>query len=227
VTRVRAGITSTWTQPSVRLAPESSLDVLLLALIEGCPIGTLQCSKNPAFEIPALVSVSGGSSAECSRGIQWQWALYLLGALLTSAEGIVPFCRWNQLYGELHNRKPNTTSGESCNSPLVLSSLPLRMRAFLPGLLFAIPRSVQGYALPGACSGICTNTHDPSIITRNGVYYRFSTGGRIAIHTAPSIAGPWSYKGPLLPKGSMVNLRGNQDLWVCPGTESRQESTEF
>jgi len=73
---------------------------------------------------------------------------------------------------------------------------------------------VRAYALPGPCSGICTNTHDPSIISRNGVYYRFSTGGRIAIHTAPNIAGPWTYKGPLLPKGSSISLRGNQDLWV-------------
>ncbi|KAK4448758.1 putative arabinan endo-1,5-alpha-L-arabinosidase A [Podospora aff. communis PSN243] len=88
------------------------------------------------------------------------------------------------------------------------------MKAFLPYLLFAVPQSIHSYALPGACSGICTNTHDPSVIIRNGTYFRFSTGGRIAIHTAPSIAGPWTYKGPLLPKGSMINLRGNQDLWA-------------
>jgi arabinan endo-1,5-alpha-L-arabinosidase len=96
------------------------------------------------------------------------------------------------------------------------------MRLFL--CLSAVVCIAHSYALPGPCSGICTNTHDPSIITRNGTYYRFSTGGRIAIHTAPSISGPWTYKGPLLPKGSMINLRGNQDLWVCPKTEFKEGS---
>jgi len=72
----------------------------------------------------------------------------------------------------------------------------------------------SGYALPGACSGICTNTHDPSIIVRDGVYHRFSTGGRVAVHTAPNITGPWTYKGPALPNGSIINMAGRQDLWV-------------
>lgn len=74
---------------------------------------------------------------------------------------------------------------------------------------------VSGYANPGACSGTCTNTHDPSIIRRSdGTYFRFSTGGKIAVHTAPDITGPWTYKGAALPSGSKINLAGNQDLWV-------------
>lgn len=75
------------------------------------------------------------------------------------------------------------------------------------------------YALPEACSGVCNNSHDPSIIRRNdGTYFRFSTGGKIAIHTAPSLTGPWAYQGAALPSGSSINLAGNQDLWVCiPG----------
>ncbi|KAI0896184.1 glycoside hydrolase family 43 protein [Annulohypoxylon nitens] len=74
---------------------------------------------------------------------------------------------------------------------------------------------VSGYANPGACSGTCTNTHDPSIIRRSdGTYFRFSTGGKIAVHTAPDITGPWTYKGAALPSGSKINLAGNQDLWA-------------
>ncbi|KAK3377638.1 glycosyl hydrolase [Podospora didyma] len=71
------------------------------------------------------------------------------------------------------------------------------------------------FSLPEACTGICTNSHDPSIIVRpDGTYFRFSTGGRIATHTAPAITGPWKYQGPALPNGSTIKLRGNQDLWA-------------
>ncbi|KAI1097787.1 glycoside hydrolase family 43 protein [Jackrogersella minutella] len=74
---------------------------------------------------------------------------------------------------------------------------------------------VFGYSNPEACSGTCTNTHDPSIIRRSdGTYFRFSTGGKIAVHTAPDISGPWTYKGAALPSGSIIDLDGNQDLWA-------------
>ncbi|KAI1086809.1 glycoside hydrolase family 43 protein [Rostrohypoxylon terebratum] len=85
------------------------------------------------------------------------------------------------------------------------------------GLLGLLPllAVVSGYANPGACSGTCTNTHDPSIIRRSdGTYFRFSTGGKIAVHTAPDITGPWTYRGAALPSGSKINLAGNQDLWA-------------
>ncbi|KAH6845847.1 glycosyl hydrolase [Chaetomium sp. MPI-CAGE-AT-0009] len=83
------------------------------------------------------------------------------------------------------------------------------------GAVALLPRLVSAYALPEACSGVCNNSHDPSIIRRaDGTYFRFSTGGRIAIHTAPSLAGPWTYKGAALPGGSSINLPGNQDLWA-------------
>jgi len=76
--------------------------------------------------------------------------------------------------------------------------------------------TVFAYANPGACSGVCTNAHDPSIIRRqsDGTYFRFSTGNKIAIHTAPSISGPWTYKCAMLPSGSSIQLAGNQDLWA-------------
>jgi len=81
-------------------------------------------------------------------------------------------------------------------------------------------------ALPKACTGVCTNSHDPAVIARpDGTYFRFSTGGRIAVHTAPDLTGPWTYRGAALPKGSTINLRGNQDLWVCSPTLSSPLNT--
>jgi arabinan endo-1,5-alpha-L-arabinosidase len=78
-----------------------------------------------------------------------------------------------------------------------------------------LPSLASAYALPEACSGVCVNSHDPSIIRRSdGTYFRFSTGGKIAVHTAPALTGPWTYKGAALPSGSSINLPGNQDLWV-------------
>jgi arabinan endo-1,5-alpha-L-arabinosidase len=74
---------------------------------------------------------------------------------------------------------------------------------------------VDAYARPKMCTGTCTNAHDPSIIRRDdGTYFRFSTGGRIAIHTAPALTGPWTYKGAAVPARSIINLNGRNDLWV-------------
>jgi arabinan endo-1,5-alpha-L-arabinosidase len=76
--------------------------------------------------------------------------------------------------------------------------------------------AVSAYANPQTCSGVCNNAHDPSIIRRqsDGTYFRFSTGNKIAIHTAPSLSGPWTYKCAMLPSGSSIQLAGNQDLWA-------------
>ena len=75
--------------------------------------------------------------------------------------------------------------------------------------------SVSAYANPGACSGSC-QVHDPALIQRSsdGTYFRFSTGNKIQIATAPAIQGPWTVKGSALPSGSEINLAGNQDLWA-------------
>lgn len=90
------------------------------------------------------------------------------------------------------------------------------MRYSLVASLLSAVTAVYGYAYPMACTGICNNAHDPALIRRaDGTYFRFSTGGKIAIHTAPSITGPWSYKGAAIPAGSKINLPGNNDLWVC------------
>lgn len=76
--------------------------------------------------------------------------------------------------------------------------------------------TVLAYSNPLSCSGTCTNAHDPSLIKRtsDGTYFRFSTGGGIAIHTASSIQGPWVYKGQVLPNGANVANSGKTDLWA-------------
>ncbi|KAK8193868.1 endo-1,5-arabinanase [Phyllosticta capitalensis] len=83
-------------------------------------------------------------------------------------------------------------------------------------LALLAPSLAHAYANPGACSGTCTNTHDPSIIRRDsdGTYFRFSTGGKIAVHTAPSLTGSWTYLGAAIPDGSSIDLTGNDDLWA-------------
>jgi len=90
------------------------------------------------------------------------------------------------------------------------------MRFSIVASLLSVAALVHGYANPMSCSGVCNNAHDPALIRRDdGTYFRFSTGGKIAIHSAPSITGPWTYRGAAIPKGSTINLTGKDDLWVC------------
>ncbi|KAL5113404.1 hypothetical protein ACEQ8H_008727 [Pleosporales sp. CAS-2024a] len=86
-------------------------------------------------------------------------------------------------------------------------------------LLISAATVVYGYPNPMPCTGTCTNAHDPSLIRRDdGLFYRFSTGNRIAVHTAKSITGPWiPKKQAAIPNGSKIQLAGNQDLWVSAG----------
>ncbi|KAF2430397.1 endo-alpha-1,5-arabinanase precursor [Tothia fuscella] len=89
---------------------------------------------------------------------------------------------------------------------------------FIPSLLFSsstLIASVAAFANPGPCSGICGNSHDPALIRRSdGTYFRFSTGNRINIASAPSISGPWTSKGSAIKGGSKIQKKGNQDLWA-------------
>lgn len=82
-------------------------------------------------------------------------------------------------------------------------------------LLLSFAALVSSYANPGPCSGQC-GVHDPGLIRRasDGTYFRFSTGNKISYARAPSIQGPWTGEGSVLPGGSSINLPGNQDLWV-------------
>ncbi|KAF4318267.1 hypothetical protein BBO99_00005683 [Phytophthora kernoviae] len=90
----------------------------------------------------------------------------------------------------------------------------VRFLSMLAGLPF-LASLVSGYANPKACSGVCTNAHDPSIVRRDdGTYFRFSTGGKVAVHTAPDITGPWKYEGAAIPDGSSIDLKGSDDLWA-------------
>jgi arabinan endo-1,5-alpha-L-arabinosidase len=90
------------------------------------------------------------------------------------------------------------------------------LRAVLSAALLLV--AVSAYANPGKCSGTCVNTHDPSIIRRSdGTYFRFSTGGDIAVHTAPDITGPWAYQGAAITGGTSVTLSGysgDMDTWA-------------
>jgi arabinan endo-1,5-alpha-L-arabinosidase len=81
----------------------------------------------------------------------------------------------------------------------------------LPLLLGALVQHAS--AAPGACSGSC-NIHDPSVIQResDGVYFRFSTGGEMAIASSTALEGPWTDVGTVLPGGSSS---GATDMWVC------------
>ncbi|KAI1843167.1 hypothetical protein JX265_009906 [Neoarthrinium moseri] len=78
----------------------------------------------------------------------------------------------------------------------------------------ALISTVAAYANPGACSGDCW-THDPAVIRRSdGTYFRFSTGNKIGVYSAPALSGPWTLKGSAVPAGSSINLKGKDDLWA-------------
>ncbi|KAI5821414.1 glycoside hydrolase family 43 protein [Pyronema omphalodes] len=91
----------------------------------------------------------------------------------------------------------------------------MQLLSILTAALTAIPLAAAW--TPGACSGYCRGvSHDPSVARRasDGTYFRFSTNNKINIATAPSISGPWTYQGPVLPSGSKIDQAGNQDLWA-------------
>lgn len=89
-----------------------------------------------------------------------------------------------------------------------------RLTGFLAGAatLFSL---VTGYANPGTCTGACW-AHDPSVIQRtsDGVYFRFNSGSLIGIWKSSALEGPWVYQGAAIPAGSIIDLAGNDDLWV-------------
>ncbi|KAF2260345.1 glycoside hydrolase family 43 protein, partial [Lojkania enalia] len=68
---------------------------------------------------------------------------------------------------------------------------------------------------PEPCEGNCSFVHDPSLIRRpDGMWVRFSTLGNIAIATAPKLTGPWTYEGPMLPKGTSIMAVEGQQMWA-------------
>lgn len=81
------------------------------------------------------------------------------------------------------------------------------------------------YPEPAPSSGNISWIHDPSIIYEDGAYWRFSTSGNIAVATAPSITGPWTYKGALLRDGTKIHIADNQDVWASHSFRSSAEET--
>ncbi|KAK6604508.1 arabinan endo-1,5-alpha-L-arabinosidase A [Botrytis cinerea] len=75
------------------------------------------------------------------------------------------------------------------------------LRILSAGLML-VAGLAQASPNPMACSGVCGNAHDPSILQNKA---------GIAIHTAPALTGPWTYKGYAL-KSSKID--GNTDLWA-------------
>jgi arabinan endo-1,5-alpha-L-arabinosidase len=72
----------------------------------------------------------------------------------------------------------------------------------------------DGYPMPEPCLGNCTSIHDPSIVYENGMYWRFTTQNGINIANAPSLEGPWTYRGALLTNGTKIDLYESQEIWV-------------
>ncbi|KAL6704234.1 hypothetical protein ACN47E_008402 [Coniothyrium glycines] len=85
----------------------------------------------------------------------------------------------------------------------------------LPGPQAHSPPPTSGeYPDPEPCHGHCTYVLDPSILYDEGLYWRFSTSKNIQVASAPSLEGPWTYKGSLLPQGTSIKLYDNQDIWA-------------
>ncbi|KAK5123111.1 hypothetical protein LTR85_003309 [Meristemomyces frigidus] len=91
------------------------------------------------------------------------------------------------------------------------ASFLLRALLLLPALVSAIT-----YPPVGKCTGNCSGgVHDPNVVRRDdGTYFRFTTNGRVNIATAPSISGPWTYRGAAIPEGSIIDLPGRDDIWA-------------
>ncbi|KAF2451114.1 glycoside hydrolase family 43 protein [Karstenula rhodostoma CBS 690.94] len=68
---------------------------------------------------------------------------------------------------------------------------------------------------PEPCTGNCSWIHDPNVYIERGTYYRFSTSGNIAVATADSMSGPWTYQGSLLEEGTSIVIdEARQDVWA-------------
>lgn len=76
------------------------------------------------------------------------------------------------------------------------------------------PIATGFYPAPQPCHGNCSWVHDPSIVYENETYWRFTTSGNIAVHTARFLEGPWTYRGALLHNGTRIYIRDDQDIWV-------------
>lgn len=58
------------------------------------------------------------------------------------------------------------------------------------------------------------HTHDPTILRVGDTYYLYNVGQRIFIHTAPSMAGPWTHVGNLLDGNSVIPKGDRAAPWA-------------
>jgi arabinan endo-1,5-alpha-L-arabinosidase len=91
---------------------------------------------------------------------------------------------------------------------------PIAYAVPVPQALSPPPAISELYQDPEPCHGNCSWTHDPSIVYKDDVYWRFATSGNIAVSTARFLRGPWTYQGALLQNGTSIHLRDDQDIWV-------------
>lgn len=81
--------------------------------------------------------------------------------------------------------------------------------------LLRVTHAASAWPDPEPCSGNCSSIHDPSVVQHpSGSWLRFSTNGNIAIASAPSLTGPWTYQGAMLPSGSKISVTPGQELWA-------------
>lgn len=97
----------------------------------------------------------------------------------------------------------------------MLSAVEVITFVFVPFTAFQL-NLVHGYADPLDRSGVCNNARDSTLIRRvsKGIYFRFSTGGKIVIHSASSAQRSWTYESAVMPACSSIQLDGNCDLWA-------------
>jgi arabinan endo-1,5-alpha-L-arabinosidase len=90
------------------------------------------------------------------------------------------------------------------------------MKYNLLASVLAAATTVSGYANPMPCTGTCEGrSHDPSMIKHGNTYWRYATGEKIVMHSAPSLTGPWKFEGAALPQGSKLRPAvGWDDLWA-------------
>jgi arabinan endo-1,5-alpha-L-arabinosidase len=86
----------------------------------------------------------------------------------------------------------------------------------VPVLQADAPPAHYLYPDPQPCLGVCSGIHDPNIIydSDSEIYWRFTTSDNISIANSNSLEGPWTYRGPLLDKGTSIFVSKDQDIWV-------------
>lgn len=93
-----------------------------------------------------------------------------------------------------------------------------RLILLLLSAALAVVHAAYQYPNPGACTGNCSDAHDPSIVRRSsdGKLFRFTTRGLIQIHTAFNMTGPWRFECTMLERDSKVKVPGNDGdrLWA-------------